>query len=98
MGWLSELRAWHDLHGAPWPSDSWKIRFPWISSCIAGAKRKRPMRNLNVQGHSFRIGGAVELLIAKTLPEVVAGLQLWEDGPRSLYIGAGLKKSFPCIS
>ena len=32
---------------------------------------------LNVQGHSFRIGGAVELLIAKVPPEVVAAIGGW---------------------
>lgn len=26
-GWLSGLRAWHDLNGAPWPSESRMIRF-----------------------------------------------------------------------
>ncbi|KAE9384888.1 hypothetical protein BT96DRAFT_1094218 [Gymnopus androsaceus JB14] len=44
-GWLAGLRAWHDLHGAPWPSDSRKIRFARMSLRIAGAHRKRPMRN-----------------------------------------------------
>lgn len=44
-GWLSGLRAWHDLNGAPWPSDSRKIRFARAGSRIAGSHHKRPIRN-----------------------------------------------------
>lgn len=32
---------------------------------------------MNVHGHSFRIGGAVELLIAGVSPEVVAAIGGW---------------------
>ncbi|KAJ3792053.1 hypothetical protein GGU11DRAFT_750618 [Lentinula aff. detonsa] len=54
-GWLSGLRAWHDLHGAPWPSDSRKVRLARAGSRIAGAHHKRPIRNPITLAHLLAI-------------------------------------------
>ncbi|KIK52990.1 hypothetical protein GYMLUDRAFT_179485, partial [Collybiopsis luxurians FD-317 M1] len=43
--WLSGLRAWHNYHEAPWPSDSRRIRFARAGARIAGAHNRRPARN-----------------------------------------------------
>ncbi|KAE9405309.1 hypothetical protein BT96DRAFT_784426, partial [Gymnopus androsaceus JB14] len=43
--WLSALRAWHELKGAPWPADSRLIRFARAGARVSGAIHKRPIRN-----------------------------------------------------
>ena len=43
--WLSALRAWHELKGAPWPADSRLIRFARAGARVSGAHNKRPIRN-----------------------------------------------------
>jgi hypothetical protein len=58
-GWLSGLRAWHDLHGAPWPSESRRIRFAQTGSHIAGAHRKRPIRNPITLAHMLALFFAI---------------------------------------
>ncbi|KAF5393253.1 hypothetical protein D9757_000765 [Collybiopsis confluens] len=53
--WLSGLCAWHDFHDAPWPSDSWRIRFARTGARIAGSHHRRPARNSITLAHMLAL-------------------------------------------
>ncbi|KAJ4000013.1 hypothetical protein F5050DRAFT_1804492 [Lentinula boryana] len=50
------------------------VKHLFLNFCDSIWKKKGLM---NVHGHSFRIGGAVELLIAKVPPEIIAAIGGW---------------------
>lgn len=58
--WLSGLRAWHELAGAPWPADSRLIRFARAGARTAGAHRKRPQRNPITLAHMLALYVALD--------------------------------------
>ncbi|KAJ3792071.1 hypothetical protein GGU11DRAFT_750591 [Lentinula aff. detonsa] len=62
-GWLSGLRAWHDLNGAPWPTDSRQLRFARSGARIAGAHRKRPIRNPITLSHLLALHFSLDFSI-----------------------------------
>lgn len=62
-GWLSGLRAWHDLHGAPWPSESRKIRYARAGARKAGSHRRRPIRNPITLAHMLALFLALDFHI-----------------------------------
>ncbi|KAF8823224.1 hypothetical protein HHX47_DHR10000204 [Lentinula edodes] len=58
--WLSGLRAWHELAGAPWPANSRLIRFARAGARIAGTSRKRPQRNPITLAHLLALYSALD--------------------------------------
>ncbi|KAE9389717.1 DNA breaking-rejoining enzyme, partial [Gymnopus androsaceus JB14] len=61
--WLSGLRAWHELAGAPWPASSRLIRFARTAARTAGANCKRPQRNPITLAHMLALYVALDFSI-----------------------------------
>jgi hypothetical protein len=61
--WLSGLCAWHDLNGAPWPSESRMIRFARAGARKCGSHKRRPIRNPITLAHMLALALALDFTI-----------------------------------
>ncbi|KAF5381168.1 hypothetical protein D9757_009423 [Collybiopsis confluens] len=59
--WLSAIRAWHVLHRAPWPAESFCVKYARKAARIEGSHLTRPRRNPITLQHLLALYVALDL-------------------------------------